>query len=130
MMLPTNFNVTPFSLSNLKPRQRSFVEFLHENGHTNADEVVFKRNYLRNIAQAWGAEWAPAWIVKDVSRVTKRGFYAIPELTEFINEMSVVDGTCVAVDDAVVETTVEDFIEDNPQSDVDVQAMEELVTNA
>ena len=131
MMLPTNFNVTPFVLGDLKPQQRSFVEFLHDNGHTNADEVVFKRNYLKNIAQAWGSEWAPAWIVKDVSRVTKRGFYAIPELTELINEMSVVDGTCVAVDDAVVETTVDvDFIEDNPQSDVDVQAMEELVTNA
>jgi len=129
MILPTNFDTTPFVLGQLKPRQRSFVEFLYENGHTNPDEVMFKRNYLKNIAQAWGAEWAPAWIVKDVSRVTKRGFYAIPELTEFINEMSVVDGTCVAVGDAVVETT-DDVIEDNPQADVEVQAHEELVANA
>ena len=117
MMLPNTFDVTPFTLGNLKPRQRSFVAFLHENGHTNADEVVFKRNYLKNIAQAWGAEWAPAWIVKDMSRVTTRGFYAIPELTELINETS-------DDEDVVVET---DFIEDNPQSDVDQQVMDELV---
>ena len=116
MMLPNTFDVTPFTLGNLKPRQRSFVVFLHENGHTNADEVVFKRNYLKNIAQAWGAEWAPAWIVKDVSRVTTRGFYAIPELTELINEMS-------SDEDVVVDT---DVIEDNPQSDVVQQAVEEL----
>tara|TARA_Y100000310_G_scaffold322340_1_gene381260 strand:+ start:326 stop:700 length:375 start_codon:yes stop_codon:yes gene_type:complete len=117
MMLPNTFDVTPFTLGNLKPRQRSFVAFLYENGHTNADEVVFKRNYLKNIAQAWGAEWAPAWIVKDMSRVTTRGFYAIPELTELINETS-------DDEDVVVET---DFIEDNPQSDVDQQVMDELV---
>ena len=78
---------------------------------------MFKRNYLKNIAQAWGAEWAPAWIVKDMSRVTTRGFYAIPELTELINETS-------DDEDVVVET---DFIEDNPQSDVDQQVMDELV---
>ena len=119
MMLPTTFDVTPFTLGNLKPRQRSFVAFLHENGHTNANEVVFKRNYLKNIAQAWGAEWAPAWIVKDMSRVTTRGFYAIPELTELIN-----DTTDDTSDDVVVET---DVIEDNPQSDVVQQAVEELV---
>ena len=119
MMLPTTFDVTPFTLGNLKPRQRSFVAFLHENGHTNANEVVFKRNYLKNIAQAWGAEWAPAWIVKDMSRVTTRGFYAIPELTELIN-----DTTDDTSDDVVMET---DVIEDNPQSDVVQQAVEELV---
>jgi len=93
MILPTNFDVTPFALSNLKPKQRKFVAFLKENGHTNADEVVFKRNYLKNIANAFGSEWAPAWIVKDVSRVTKRGFYAIPELAELINETIVVEDT-------------------------------------
>tara|TARA_Y100000310_G_scaffold327781_1_gene394679 strand:- start:1018 stop:1416 length:399 start_codon:yes stop_codon:yes gene_type:complete len=116
MILPNNFDVTPFALSNLKPKQRKFVEFLMEEaGHTNANEVVFKRNYLKNIANAFGAEWAPAWIVKDMSRVTKRGFYAIPELAELIDEMSVVNGTCVAVEDAVVmaEETIADDMDDS-----------------
>jgi hypothetical protein len=101
MILPNNFNVTPFALSNLKPRQRKFVEFLMESGHTNVDEVVFKRNYLKNIANAFGAEWAPAWIVKDLSRVTKRGFYAVPELAEIINAAA--HTSAVAIDDEVEE---------------------------
>ena len=121
MILPNNFNITPFALSNLKPRQRKFVEFLMESGHTNAAEVVFKRNYLKNIANAFGAEWAPAWIVKDLSRATKRGFYAVPELAELINATTVVtdeeveeemaitddvDDTITVSDDMVATTAV------------------------
>lgn len=126
MILPTTFDTTPFVLSNLTPRQLSFVSFLMESaGHTNANEVVFKRNYLKNVAQAWGAEWAPAWIVKDVSRVTKRGYYAIPELAELINTttVSVSPGQGNEGDDLADSV----YIEDNPQSDVDVQAHEELI---
>jgi len=130
MILPTTFDTTPFVLSNLKPRQLSFVSFLMESaGHTNANEVVFKRNYLKNVAQAWGAEWAPAWIVKDVSRVTKRGFYAIPELAELIQQqqqqsvINVSPGQGNEGDDLADSV----YIEDNPQSDVDVQAHEELI---
>ena len=126
MILPTTFDTTPFALSNLKPRQLSFVSFLMESaGHTNANEIVFKRNYLKNVAQAWGSEWAPAWIVKDVSRVTKRGFYAIPELAELINTttVSVSPGQGNEGDD--LSDTV--YTEDNPQTDVNVQAHEELI---
>ena len=112
MILPNNFNVTPFALSNLKPRQRKFVEFLMESGHTNADEVVFKRNYLKNVANAFGAEWAPAWIVKDLSRVTKRGFYAVPELTELIDQQvvceEVVEEEMAITDDMDDTITVSD----------------------
>ena len=108
MILPNNFNVTPFALSNLKPRQRKFVEFLMESGHTNVDEVVFKRNYLKNIANAFGAEWAPAWIVKDLSRVTKRGFYAVPELTELINQQVVVEE--VVEEEMAITDDVDDTI--------------------
>ena len=93
MILPNNFDTTPYVLGNLTKKQRSFVEFLYEAGHTNADEVVFKRNYLKNVANAWGSEWAPAWVVKDISRVTTRGFYAIPELTALIEEMSPAEDT-------------------------------------
>ena len=91
MILPNTFDTTPFKLSNLSKRQKSFIAFLYEQGHDTPDEVVFKRNYLKNIANAWGAEWAPAWIVKDLSRVTQRGFYAIPELMEYITLHAPVD---------------------------------------
>ena len=132
MILPNTFDTTPFKLSNLSKRQKSFIAFLYEQGHDNPDEVVFKRNYLKNIANAWGAEWAPAWIVKDVSRVTKRGFYAIPELAELINTTTTVNTVSVSPGqgnegDDLADTV---YTEDNPQADVEVQAHEELVVNA
>ena len=130
MILPNTFDTTPFVLSNLKPKQLSFVTFLMESaGHTNATEVVFKRNYLKNVAQAWGSEWAPAWVVKDVSRVTNRGFYAIPELTELINNSTTVTTDSVSPGqgnegDDLADTV---YTEDNPHTDVNVQAHEELI---
>ena len=109
MILPNTFDTTPFKLSNLSKRQKYFIAFLYEQGHDDPTEVVFKRNYLKNIANAWGAEWAPAWIVKDMSRVTTRGFYAIPELVEYIE----VNAQMVSVDDAVAvptDTDVNDVV--------------------
>ena len=84
MMLPNNFDTTPFVLSNLKTKQRAFVQHLYDAGHTTSGDIVFKRNYLKTIANTNGISWAPAWIVKDVSRVTNRGMYAVPELNELI----------------------------------------------
>ena len=123
MILPNTFDTTPFKLSNLSKRQTSFIAFLYEQGHDNPDEVVFKRNYLKNIANAWGAEWAPAWIVKDLSRVTNRGFYAIPELMEYIalHTPDVVDDM-IPVDDAVAVPTDDDVsmsVSDDMVSDMD-----------
>ena len=34
-------------------------------------------------------QWAPAWIVKDKSRVTTRGLYSVPELEAYIAMMNV-----------------------------------------
>ena len=101
MMLPNNFDTTPFVLNNLKTKQKAFVQFLYESGHNTSGDIVFKRNYLKTIANAFGSEWAPAWIVKDVSRVTNRGMYAVPELDELIDEMNVVNGNAVSPQDAV-----------------------------
>ena len=80
MKLPNNFDTTPFVLSNLKTRQRAFVQHLYDAGHDTIGDIVFKRNYLKSVANINGIAWAPAWIVKDVSRVTARGMYAVPEL--------------------------------------------------
>ena len=123
MILPNTFDTTPFKLSNLSKRQKSFIAFLYEQGHDNPDEVVFKRNYLKNIANAWGAEWAPAWIVKDLSRVTNRGFYAIPELMEYIalHTPDVVDDM-IPVDEAVAVPTDDDVsmsVSDDMVGDMD-----------
>ena len=96
MMLPTTFNQTPYLLGNLKPKQVSFLQHLYDAGHNTNGDVVFKRNYLKTVANLNGIEWAPAWIVKDVSRVTDRGMYAVPELNELMalavaNDTPVVD---------------------------------------
>jgi len=84
MKLPHGFDSTPYKLSNLKTKQMAFVQHLYDAGHTTTGDIVFKRNYLKTIANTNGVGWAPAWIVKDVSRVTNRGMYAVPELNELI----------------------------------------------
>tara|TARA_R110000744_G_scaffold193924_1_gene312725 strand:- start:66 stop:464 length:399 start_codon:yes stop_codon:yes gene_type:complete len=88
MMLPTTFNQTPYQLGNLKPKQVSFLQHLYDAGHNTNGDVVFKRNYLKTVANINGIAWAPAWIVKDVSRITDRGMYAIPELNELMNKIA------------------------------------------
>jgi len=84
MKLPHGFDSTPYKLSNLKTKQMAFVQHLYDAGHTTSGDIVFKRNYLKTVANTNGISWAPAWIVKDVSRVTNRGMYAVPELNELI----------------------------------------------
>jgi len=90
MKLPNGFDSTPYKLSNLKTKQRAFVQHLYNAGHTTTGDIVFKRNYLKTVANLNGSAWAPAWIVKDVSRVTNRGMYAVPELDALIAELTVV----------------------------------------
>ena len=108
MMLPNNFDTTPFVLSNLKTKQRAFVQHLYDAGHTTSGDIVFKRNYLKTVANTNGVEWAPAWIVKDVSRVTTRGMYAVPELNELIESLT-----------AVVTTDVDSEMADAVHDDMD-----------
>ena len=108
MMLPHNFDTKPFVLSNLKTKQRAFVQHLYNAGHTTTGDIVFKRNYLKTIANMNGSEWAPAWVVKDVSRVTNRGMYAVPELNELIEGMT-----------AVVTTDVDSDMADAVHDDLD-----------
>ena len=121
MILPNTFDTTPFKLSNLSKRQTSFIAFLYEQGHDNPTEVVFKRNYLKNIANAWGSEWAPAWVVKDVSRVTTRGMYAVPELNDLI-ALAVANDTPVVEDDAIMADAVHDDMDETIEVSDDIMS--------
>ena len=70
---------------NLKRNQLEFLRWLHEDGSTGHN---FSRNYLRTIAMKHGMAWAPAWIVKDKSRIISRGLYAVPEYAEYVKSLS------------------------------------------
>mgnify|MGYP003658632511 CR=1 FL=1 len=70
--------------TDLKEKQQEFVQWLFDDGNHNQDKTTFQRGYLKRIANDNGMAWAPAWIVKDTNRVSKRGFYFVPELAHFI----------------------------------------------
>tara|TARA_R110000824_G_scaffold183660_2_gene364691 strand:+ start:433 stop:786 length:354 start_codon:yes stop_codon:yes gene_type:complete len=70
--------------TDLKAKQQEFVQWLFDDGNHNQDKTTFQRGYLKRIANDNGMAWAPAWIVKDTNRVSKRGFYIVPELVDFI----------------------------------------------
>ena len=74
--------------SELKPKQQEFIQWLFDDGNHDEDKTMFQRGYLKRVANDNGMAWAPAWIVKDTTRVSKRGFYSIPELADFIREMA------------------------------------------
>jgi len=88
MNLPTNYDTTGKTYNALTKTQSAFVRFLYDAGFTTKDDVVFNRTYLTTLANQHGVTWPPAWIVKDVSRCTKRGYYAVPELNDYIVEQA------------------------------------------
>ena len=119
MKLPNGFDSTPYKLSNLKTRQMAFVQHLYDAGHTTSGDIVFKRNYLKTVANLNGSAWAPAWIVKDVSRVTARGMYAVPELNELIESLTAVVTTDV---DSEMADTVHDDMDETIEVSDDMMA--------
>ena len=86
MNLPTNYDTTGKTYNALTRTQSAFVRFLYDAGFTTKDDVVFNRTYLTTLANQHGVTWPPAWIVKDTTRCTKRGYYAVPELNDYIVE--------------------------------------------
>ena len=104
--------------TDLTTKQKSFIHHLFDMGHTDATITTFKRSELKTIAEKGGWAWAPAWIVKDATRIVSRGVYSVPELAEFIAEMQ---------SDAA-DAAINDFTEDDPQVDTEVQMQEELAT--
>ena len=71
------------SFTSLKTRQQAFIIFLYDNGIRN---TLVKREELQMISVKYGLGSPPAWIVRDLSRRTKRGYYEIPELTDYMNQ--------------------------------------------
>ena len=70
--------------NDLKTKQQNFIHLLDRayEGDATAD-TTFKRGFLKKIANDNGIAWAPAWIVKDTSRVRGRGEYLVPELADY-----------------------------------------------
>ena len=93
------------------------------------NKVNFSRAELRLISMAFkGKKWIPNWITHDQSRRVDRGVFSIPEVMESMTPTNVSpghgsDGDNLA-DSAPMVTP--DFVEDNPQSDVNEQAMQEM----
>ena len=77
-----NATTTTHSFASLKPRQQAFVRFLVEQG-VNTPSI--KREDLQIHSTAYGLGSPPAWIVRDESRRSKRAYYEIPEITEYMN---------------------------------------------
>lgn len=77
-----NANTTTHSFTSLKPRQQAFVRFLVEQGVSHPS---IKREDLQIHSTAYGLGSPPAWIVRDESRRSKRAYYEIPEITEYMN---------------------------------------------
>lgn len=70
--------------NDLKTKQQNYIQLLSQAYTGDATEdTTFKRAFLKNVANDNGIAWAPAWIVKDTSRVRGRGEYVVPELAQY-----------------------------------------------
>lgn len=89
----------------LKPYQQEFIRMISawwtSLGSTAKVPDSFSRDTLRNIAINNGFKWAPAWIVKDKNRKSKRGHYMVPEVADYI--LSVMPNEKSAEQDATAE---------------------------
>ena len=121
MNLPTNYDTTGKTLNACTRTQLAFVKFLYDEGFNVKDDVVFNRTYLTTLANKHGVTWPPAWIVKDVSRCVRRGYYAVPELSDYIIEQA---ATAVVTTDIGSEEaeTVHDDMDDAIQVSDDMLA--------
>lgn len=70
--------------NDLKTKQQNYIQLLSQAFTGDATEdTTFKRAYLKQVANDNGIAWAPAWIVKDTSRLRGRGEYLVPELAQY-----------------------------------------------
>ena len=96
--------VDPALYTVLKKKQQDFIHLMDAACPAGATE--FTRGELKKIANDNGIAWAPAWIVKDQSRVVKRGVYRVPELQACRNY-----NADAAKDDAAFAATAEAMID-------------------
>ena len=70
--------------NDLKSKQQDFIRTVAtaalDEGMAISADTTYSRGWLRKVAQSVGIAWAPAWIVKDVSRQRGRGEYLVPEV--------------------------------------------------
>lgn len=79
-----NATTTTHSFTSLKPRQQAFVRFLVDDRGVNTTTI--KREDLQIHSTAYGLGSPPAWIVRDESRRSKRAYYEIFEIADYMNQ--------------------------------------------
>ena len=92
--------VDPALYTVLKKKQQDFIHLMDAVCAPGSTE--FTRGELKKIANDNGIAWAPAWIVKDISRCVRRGVYRVPELQACRNY-----NADAARDDAAVEAAAD-----------------------
>ena len=121
-------------MSNINPQTRNkrismperinnFVACAVHCGYANRDSLT--RKEVKSICEVTGIVY-PRWLAKDASRRLERGIFSFPEL-----KAAGVTTIQVDTEPTMVDTPpemVQDFVEDDPQTDMDKQANEELHT--
>ena len=79
-----NATTTTHSFASLKPRQQAFVRFLVDD--KGVTHPTIKREDLQILSTAYGLGSPPAWIVRDESRRSKRAYYEIPEIADYMSQ--------------------------------------------
>ena len=94
----------------------------------DTNKTDFSRAELRQVSMTMkGKIWIPNWITHDQSRRVGRGMFSIPEVmaTVAVQPGQETDGDGLA---DTAPATNPHFVEDDPQTDMEQQAMEELQT--
>jgi hypothetical protein len=113
--------------NNLKTKQQMFIRCMYQSlslhqSLSSTTTSEFSRKDIKQIANDHGIAWAPAWIVKDQKRVTKRGMYSVPELAAYSN---VINASPQIEQDLV--TIVEDVPAADDMLDVVAECCEDVV---
>ena len=85
----------------LRTNQMEFCSWIYGEGRRDPNSINFSRQFLRHVAWKHGMAWAPAWIVKDKTRITSRGIYSVPEFAIYINSLTTTSTANTTTSDAI-----------------------------
>jgi hypothetical protein len=85
----------------LRTNQMEFCSWIYDEGRRDPNHTNFSRQFLRHVAWKHGMAWAPAWIVKDKTRITSRGIYSVPEFAIYINSLITTSTANTTTSDAI-----------------------------
>lgn len=85
----------------LRTNQMEFCSWLYGEGRRDPNSINFSRQFLKAVALKHGMTWAPAWIVKDKTRITSRGIYSVPEFAIYINSLTTTSTANTTTSDAI-----------------------------